>query len=183
MTGFRSAEERPAIVPSVSRAWIFQDAKANRYRPRARVLLAAFRFAQAARYPYEDKPRLASYPITAFYQFISEWVLGMELPVKTRVGPRLQIVHGFALVINEDSILGADVVVRQGVTIGNKGDGGGSPSIEDGVSIGSGACILGEVTLGARARVGSNAVVLSDVPQGYTVVGNPGRLIPPRNNG
>ncbi|WBM79377.1 hypothetical protein KIV56_13355 [Cryobacterium breve] len=107
--------------------------------------------------------------------------MAWSLPVKTQVGPRFQIVHGFGLVINVDAQLGADVVVRQGVTIGNKGDGGPSPVIGDGVSIGSGACVIGALTIGAQARIGSNAVVLHDVPKGASVVGNPGRVLAARS--
>jgi putative colanic acid biosynthesis acetyltransferase WcaB len=143
-------------------------------------MLVFFRLAQAARYPFDSRPTAISYPATAVYTAVSEWLLGMELPVKTRVGPRLQIVHGFGLVVNVDAVLGSDVVLRQSVTIGNKGNSGPSPEIGDGVSIGSGACVLGGIKLGEGAKVGSNAVVLSDVPAGYSVVGNPGRLLPPR---
>lgn len=164
-------------------SWIFQDYAMNAHRPRTRLLLSTFRFAQAARYPFARRPSLFSYAVTAWYVFISEWVLGMELPVKTQVGPGLQIVHGFGLVINVDARLGSNVVIRQGVTIGNKGDGGTSPVLGDGVSIGSGACIIGDVTVGTRARVGANAVVIADVPDGASVVGNPGRILPIRDSG
>lgn len=143
-------------------------------------MLLAFRLAQAARYPFDARPTAISYLFTAVYVAFSEWVLGMELPVKTQVGPRLQIVHGFGLVVNVDAVLGADVVLRQAVTIGNKGDRGRSPRLGNGVSVGSGACVLGGITLGEAAKVGSNAVVLIDVPAGYSVVGNPGRLVAPR---
>ena len=103
----------------------------------------------------------------------------MELPVKTKVGPNFQVVHGYAMVVNEDAVIGSEVIIRQGVTVGNRGDQGGSPVIHDGVSLGSGSCILGPIVIGSNARIGSNAVVLADVPPGATAVGNPARVILP----
>ncbi|TFC34184.1 serine acetyltransferase [Cryobacterium sp. MDB1-18-2] len=172
-----------STTPGFRFSWVFQDFAANAHRPRTRLLLVTFRLAQAARHPFSDRPSLLSYFVTAWYVFISEWVLGMELPVKTHVGSALQIVHGFGLVINVDSRLGSDVVIRQGVTIGNKGDGGASPTVGDGVSIGSGACVIGAVTIGARVRIGANAVVVTDVPEDVSVVGNPGRILQNRAPG
>ena len=176
------ATSPPGQLPKFRRAWILQDSRSNMHRPRARLLLALFRLAQAARFPFDKRPSALAILLTAVYVFVSEWLLGMELPVKTTVGPRLQIVHGYGLVVNVDSILGSDVVIRQAVTIGNKGDGGESPSIGDRVTFGAGACVLGGIEIGHDAKVGANAVVLINVPPGRTVVGNPGRLRSPRQS-
>lgn len=163
--------------PSFSSRWVFQDFAANPHRPRSRVLLALFRLAQAGRYPFDKRPHLYSYVTSALYVIVSEWLLHIEIPVKTSVGPRLQIVHGYASVVNVDAVLGADVIIRQCVTIGNKGDGGASPRIGAGTSIGSGACLIGPINVGENARIGSNSVVLSDVPATSTAVGNPARIL------
>ncbi|PVY26692.1 glycosyltransferase [Williamsia muralis] len=164
-------------VPSLTSAWVLQDVRVNRGRYRSILLLVSFRLAQAARYPFDSSPRLISYPVTAAYMLLSEWGLSVELPVKTVVGKRLQVSHCFSLVVNQESVLGNDVLLRQGVTIGNKIPGGGCPVIGDGVSVGAGAAIIGDVKVGACAQIGAGAVVLRDVPPASICVGNPGRII------
>ena len=83
------------------------------------------------------------------------------------------------VVIGETAVIGDDVTLYHGVTLGgtswNKGR--RHPTVEDGVVIGAGAQILGPITIGARAKVGSNAVVVKNVPGGTTAVGNPARII------
>lgn len=171
-----------SLSPSLRPAWVFQDVKANPHRPRSRLLLVMFRIAQAKRFPFDKRPSFLSYLTTSAYVVVSEWVLGIEIPVKTSIGPRIQVVHGYGLVVNAAAILGADVVLRHGVTIGNKGDGGPSPRIEDGVSIGAGACVLGPIVVGRATRIGANAVVVKDTPPHSVVVGNPGRIIQSRED-
>lgn len=96
----------------------------------------------------------------------------MEIPVSTTIGPGLTINHGYGLVINADSTIGSFVKLRHGVTIGNRGDGRGCPTIGNGVDFGVGASVLGEVCVGDGARIGSGAVVLADVPSGVRVPPN-----------
>jgi serine O-acetyltransferase len=83
------------------------------------------------------------------------------------------------VVIGETAVVGDDVTLYHGVTLGgtswNKGR--RHPTIEDGVVIGAGAKVLGPLTIGARAKIGSNAVVVKNVPPGTTAVGNPARII------
>ncbi|MCF4164818.1 serine O-acetyltransferase [Zavarzinia compransoris] len=97
------------------------------------------------------------------------------------IGQRLFIDHGAGVVIGETAVIGDDVTMYHGVTLGGTSwsKGRRHPTVEDGVLIGAGAKILSPVTVGARARVGANAVVIEDVPPGMTVVGIPGRLIRP----
>ncbi len=182
----RGREKSPASVPVHSRprftrAWILQDFKVNRYRPRIQTMLVLFRFAQATRWPFDARPKLRSYPVTFVYTILSEWLLGMELPVKTSVGSRLQIAHGFGLVVNVDTQVGSNVTLRQNVTVGNRGSGGPSPILGDGVDVGSNAVIIGPVTIGTQAKIGAGAVVLRDVPAHAVAVGNPARIIEPKD--
>lgn len=137
-----------------------------------------FRLAQQVR-SYGDPWWLLGLPYLVFYRLAVEWVLGIELRFKTRVGPGLRLFHGHGLVVHEGTVIGAGCTLRQCTTIGNKalrdGTGTACPVLEDGVEVGANAVILGPIRLGRGAVVGAGAVVVKDVPPGVTVVGNPAR--------
>jgi putative colanic acid biosynthesis acetyltransferase WcaB len=115
------------------------------------------------------------YPIAVVYIFIVEWVMGVEIHPKTRVGRGLVIYHGVGLVVNGYTIIGDDCILRQGVCIGNivdrNGHHGGCPVIGNAVEVGAGATILGEIRVGDNVRIGASSVVTKDVPDGATVIG------------
>lgn len=115
------------------------------------------------------------------YAFIVEWVLGIELPWDTQIGPNLKLLHGVGLVVNRETMIGANCTLRQSTTIGNKqrSDGSftGSPKIGNHVDIGANVVILGAVTIGDHAVIGAGAVVVKDVPAGAVVAGNPARIL------
>jgi len=105
-------------------------------------------------------------------------VTGIDLPCETRVGQRLRIEHFGGIIISGDTVIGDDVVLRNGVTIGLRHTGKpGAPRIGNRVDIGAGAKILGTITIGDDAVIGANAVVLKDVPPGALAVGVPARVI------
>jgi len=83
------------------------------------------------------------------------------------------------VVIGETAIVGSDVTIYQGVTLGGTGKETGKrhPTIEDGVVVSAGAIVLGSITVGANSKIGAGAVVIHDVPPGCTVVGVPGRVV------
>jgi len=83
------------------------------------------------------------------------------------------------VVIGETAVVGDDVTLYQGVTLGGTSlhKGKRHPTLEAGVIVGSGAQVLGPITVGAGARIGANAVVIGDVPAGVTMVGIPARAI------
>ena len=86
--------------------------------------------------------------------------------------------HGLnGIVISDRARIGKSCTILQQVTIGVRNLGEGAPIIGDNVFIGAGAKVLGEISVGNGAKIGANAVVLEDVPEGATVVGNPGRII------
>lgn len=120
-------------------------------------------------------------PILVLYRFVTEWLLHIELPAATQIGKGLIIDHGFALVVNKNTIIGDDCRLRHCVTIGCKvradGTQGPSPRIGDRVDVGAGAIIIGDITIGNDAVIGAGAVVTKDVPEGAVVVGNPARII------
>jgi putative colanic acid biosynthesis acetyltransferase WcaB len=121
-------------------------------------------------------------PFLRFYKFFVDWLLGVEIRLGTRIGPRLQLWHPRAVVIHETAVLGADCILRQSTTIGNKtnadGTPGPAPIIGDNVDIGANAVILGAITIGNSARIGAGSVVVKDVPASVSVAGNPARIIP-----
>tara|TARA_B100001179_G_scaffold210087_1_gene176463 strand:- start:1935 stop:2972 length:1038 start_codon:yes stop_codon:yes gene_type:complete len=114
---------------------------------------------------------------------LGRWFTGIEIHPGATIGRRFFIDHGMGVVIGETTIVGDDVTLYQGVTLGgtswNKGK--RHPTLEDGVIVGAGAKILGPFTVGAGAKVGSNAVVTKEVPAGATVVGIPGKIVQRRD--
>jgi len=109
----------------------------------------------------------------------SRWLTGVEIHPGAQIGRRFFIDHGMGVVIGETAIIGDDVTLYQGVTLGgtswNKGK--RHPTLKNGVVVGAGAKVLGPFEVGENAKVGSNAVVTKAVPAEATVVGIPGRII------
>ncbi len=105
-------------------------------------------------------------------------VTGIEIHPGATVGKRLFIDHGMGVVVGETAVIGDDVLIYQGVTLGGTGlvKGKRHPTIGDNVVIGAGAKVLGNITVGDNAYIGSNAVVIKDVPPNSTVVGVPARV-------
>jgi serine O-acetyltransferase len=95
------------------------------------------------------------------------------------LGRRLFIDHATGVVIGETSIVGNDVTMYQGVTLGGTGKQHGKrhPTVCDGVFIGNNANLLGNITIGENSRVGAGSIVLSDVPPNSTVVGVPAHIV------
>ncbi len=112
----------------------------------------------------------------------SQWVrffTGIEIHPGAKIGRRCFIDHGMGVVVGETAIIGDDVTIYQGVTLGGTGKEKGKrhPTIGNGVFIGAGANILGNITVGENCRVGAGSVVLRDVPSDSTIVGVPGHII------
>jgi len=104
---------------------------------------------------------------------------GIEIHPGARIGRRLFIDHGMGVVIGDTAIVGDDVTLYQGVTLGGTGKEHGKrhPTVLDGVVIGGGAKVLGNITIGRNCRIGAGSVVLRNVPDDSTVVGVPGHII------
>ena len=111
--------------------------------------------------------------------FLSRTVSNVDIHPGATIGRRLFIDHGAGVVVGETTIIGDDVTLYHGVTLGgttwNKEK--RHPTLGNKVLIGAGAKILGAITLGDSVRVGANSVVVKDVPPCCTVVGIPGRII------
>ena len=106
-------------------------------------------------------------------------VTNIDIHPGAAIGRRCFIDHGAGVVIGETAVLGDDVTLYHGVTLGGVSWSPGKrhPTLGNGVLVGAGAKILGPITVGAGARVGANSVVVEDVPNGMTVVGIPGRIV------
>jgi serine O-acetyltransferase len=114
-----------------------------------------------------------------FLSQVARFVTGIEIHPGAEIGRRLFIDHGLGVVIGETAVIGNDVTLYQGVTLGGTGKVRGKrhPTIEDGVVVGDGAKILGNITVGKNCRIGAGSVVLRDVPEDSTVVGVPGHIV------
>ncbi len=108
----------------------------------------------------------------------ARWLTGVEIHPAASIGRRCFIDHGMGVVIGETAVVGNDVLMYHGVTLGSTvmHVGQRHPTVGDRVVIGAGAKVLGPVTVGDGARIGANAVVLRDVPVGATAIGIPARF-------
>ena len=110
---------------------------------------------------------------------VARFYTGVDIHPGALLGRRLFIDHAAGVVIGETSIVGSDVTMYQGVTLGGTGKGHGKrhPTVCDGVFVGNNANLLGNITIGENSRVGAGSVVLSDVPPDSTVVGVPAHIV------
>lgn len=155
---------------------ILQDWDANRGNWKSRLALLLYRLAQAIQ--RQSAPvRLLGSPLVAAYVILVEWVLGIELNVKSRIGPGLRLYHGCGLVIHEAAVVGKNCLLRHCTTLGMKNGPEDCPILGDNVDVGCNTVILGRVRIGDGAVIGAGSVVLSDVAPGDVVAGNPAKSI------
>jgi serine O-acetyltransferase len=110
---------------------------------------------------------------------ISSWLTSIDIHPEAVIGRRVFIDHGFGVVIGQTAIIGDDVTIYQGVTLGgvSLAKGKRHPTIENGVVLGAGSKVLGNITVGENCKVGANSVVIRNVPPECTAVGVPARII------
>jgi serine O-acetyltransferase len=110
---------------------------------------------------------------------VARFFTGVDIHPGAHIGRRLFIDHASGVVIGETAIVGDDVTMYQGVTLGGTGKEHGKrhPTICDRVFIGNNANLLGNITVGENSRVGAGSVVLADVPPNSTVVGVPAHIV------
>lgn len=110
---------------------------------------------------------------------LARGLTGIEIHPGARLGRRVFIDHGMGVVIGETAIVGSDVTLYHGVTLGgtslNKGK--RHPTIGDRVTIGAGAKVLGNISIGADSRIGANAVIVKPAPENAVLVGVPGQIV------
>lgn len=154
------------------------DLRVNKGNTKGKFIVFFFRFANF----FSAKKRNPFYFIPGiffrlFYKFQVQWIMGIDLAEKTKVGKGLCIFHGQGLVVNEDAIFGEYVTLRHNTTIGNKYEGGQSPEFGNNVNIGANSVLLGNIKIGDGVIIGAGSVVTKDLPSDVVVVGNPARII------
>lgn len=111
---------------------------------------------------------------------ISQIITNIDIHPACTIGRRVFLDHAFGVVIGETAVVGNDVLIYQGVTLGGVSLDRGvkrHPTIKDFTVIGSGAKILGDIIIGENCRIGSNSVVVKSIPDDSTAVGVPARII------
>lgn len=110
---------------------------------------------------------------------LTRFFTGIEIHPGATIGQGVFIDHGAGVVIGETAVVGNNVIIYQGVTLGGTGKDKGKrhPTIEDNVMISAGAKVLGPFTVGANSKIGAGSIVLNEVPPNATVVGVPGRIV------
>lgn len=120
------------------------------------------------------------------HYFLARWIsqraarkTGIEIHPGATIGKGLFIDHGSGVIIGETAIIGDNVTLYQGVTLGGTGKETGKrhPTLEDNVMVSAGAKIIGSFTVGENSKIGAGSVVLKPVPPNCTVVGVPGRIV------
>ena len=114
-----------------------------------------------------------------FLMGISQFVTNIDIHPAATIGRRVFIDHGIGVVIGETAIVGDDVTIYQGATLGgvSLNPGKRHPTVERGVVIGAGAKVLGNITIGYNSKIGANSVVVRDVPPDSTAVGIPAKVV------
>ena len=130
---------------------------------------------------YRLAHRLYQWKIPLLPRFISQlsrFFTGIEIHPAAVIGSGCFIDHGMGVVIGETTIIGKNVTLYQGVTLGGIGKEKGKrhPTLGDNIVVGAGAKILGNIRIGNQVAIGANAVVIREVPPNSTVVGVPGRI-------
>ncbi len=117
--------------------------------------------------------------IPRLISFVARFLTGIEIHPGAAIGRGFFIDHGMGVVIGETAIVGDNVLLYQGVTLGGTGKESGKrhPTVGDNVVVGAGAKVLGNIEIGSNVRIGAGSVVLRNVPSNCTVVGVPGRIL------
>lgn len=162
------------------------DRIANKNDDKGFLVVTAFRVGHffAARKQTNMVIWVLGIPYIILYRILVEWLMCIELPLKTNVGVGLGIRHGQGLVVHPETRIGNYVILRHNTTIGNKrdrqGNPGRAPVLEDNVDVGANVVIIGNITIGKGATIGAGSVVVKDVPAGVVVIGNPAKILETR---
>jgi serine O-acetyltransferase len=177
-------------LDTVTRQTIEADAFRYSGKTGRRAMLSAYFHDPGFRFTYYLR-KVAHYAKTkrglGFFGYVYNRLLlhryrmkyGFDISPAAKIGPGLYIGHFGGVVISPYAVLGANVNIAQGVTVGSTSTGPrkGAPTIEDRVWIGANAIIVGKITIGREALIGPGAYVFFDVPSRGVVLGNPGIVV------
>jgi putative colanic acid biosynthesis acetyltransferase WcaB len=160
-------------------SYLFQDWHANRRNFKGQLVMLMFRLVSLINRSMVAK--VVFFPYLVLYCYAVEWVWGIEIPRKTKIGKGLSLYHGQALVLNQGVILGDNCTLRNSVTIGHKklADGTFSrcPRLGNHVDVGANVVIIGDIEIGDNVVIGAGSVVTKSIPANSVAVGNPARIL------
>ena len=124
---------------------------------------------------YKKKLFFSARLVSQVFRFFTN----IEIHPGAQINGTLFIDHGAGIVIGETAVIGNEVTIYHGVTLGGtaKETGKRHPTVKDGVVIGAGAKLLGSIEIGNNVKIGANSVVLKDIPDGCTVVGTKAKIV------
>ena len=144
---------------------------------KSRFIVITYRIANYFALHRSGFVRALGYPFIKFYHISVIWIIGVEIPEKTRIGKTFHVGHGTGIVLNQDVVIGSNVLIRQCTTIGSKGPAGRSPKIGDNVEIGANTVIIGDVEIGNNVKIGAGSVVTKSLPSDCVAYGNPAKIV------
>lgn len=184
--------ETPAIGDRTASLWQTVRADVYRYRGKADKLDIASAFIREPGFRFTYYLRKVTFygqrkKTPWFFAYVYNRILlhhyrfkyGFDISPTAYIGPGLYLGHFGGVVISPQAVLGANINIAQGVTIGatSRGPRTGAPTLEDRVWVGANAIIVGKITIGHDALIGPGAYVNFDVPSMAVVLGNPGKVV------
>ncbi|WP_434639869.1 serine acetyltransferase [Klebsiella sp. I138] len=164
--------------------WVTMFFKEIRIQPvlRSRVIIFLYRLSSVFFSPSKNPLKYFFITFVFLYYFIVEFLWGVEIKPKTKIGWGVKIFHPMGIIINPGSVLGCGVVLRHGVTIGNKynkknGKETKCPIIEDNVDFGAYACVIGEIRVGEDSTIGAMSYVDFNVEPSSVIASHRGIIL------
>ena len=154
---------------------IYNDILRNKRNTKGLVFIVFFRVSNF--FTKNVLLKIIGIPIRILYKLIIQWVMGIDVPDKTKILSGCVVYHGQGLVIHENTIIGQNVILRHNTTIGNKCQFGGAPVIGDNVEIGANSVIIGEIYIGSNSKIAAGSVIINNVPENCVAAGNPGKIL------
>ncbi|PEX89440.1 MULTISPECIES: serine acetyltransferase [Klebsiella] len=153
---------------------------------KSRVIIFLYRLSSLFFSPSRNPLKYAFFIFVMLYYIVVEFLWGVEIKPKTKIGWGIKIFHPTAIIINPGAVLGSGIVLRHGVTIGNKynsktGHETKCPVIKDNVEFGAYACVIGEISIGEDSVIGAMSYVDFNVEACSIISAHRGIVLRKRN--